>query len=131
MTTGPWRPIFLHTYKSRITDLRVRADVSESLDTVINVSLAFSSSGGAASIALKDHAGKVVKQADARLEDGKAQVEFRGAKGEFDLWYPVGYGKQPIYTVEVRVADEVCMTWGPDERGDTLTYLTERECPRL
>ena len=112
MTTGPWRPISLHTYKGRITDLRVRTEISESLDTSIDIGITFSFTRGEASIVLKDDGGNVVRKAVTQLEGGKAHTKFMGTKGEFHLWYPVGYGKQPIYTAEVQVADEVCMSWG-------------------
>lgn len=110
MTTGPWRAISLQTYDVRITDFRVQTEVSESLDTVIKVSIDTSSPTGRTVVALKNQKGQVVRQSDAlKPKDGKAEVAFSGAKGEFDLWYPVGYGKQPIYTVEAQITDEVCI----------------------
>ena len=108
MTAGPWRPISLHTYNTRITDLRIQAEVSESLDANIKVSLKVSSLTGQTAIALKDQTGLVVRKSDSlNIRDGETEVDFKGAKGDFDLWYPVGYGKQPIYTVQVQVTDEV------------------------
>lgn len=110
MTTGPWRAISLQTYDVRITDFRVQTEVSESLDAVIKVFIDTSSPTGRTVVALKNQKGQVVRQSDAlKLKDGKVEVAFSGAKGEFDLWYPVGYGKQPIYTVEAQITDEVCI----------------------
>jgi beta-mannosidase len=66
------------------------------------------------SVVLKSSAGAVVKKAaDVKFKDGRGVVQFELAKGEVDLWYPVGYGKQVLYTVEVQVADQVSniFTW--------------------
>ncbi|KAF8528704.1 glycoside hydrolase family 2 protein [Gautieria morchelliformis] len=107
MTCGPWRPISLHTYTVRITDLRVQTQVSESLDADIKVSLHVSTLTGWTSVTLRDKTGQVVREVDSVvINDGKAEVQFEGAKGEFELWYPVGYGKQPMYSVQVQVTDE-------------------------
>jgi beta-mannosidase len=107
MTMGPWRPISLHTYKARVTDLRVQTDVSETLDTTISVSVVVSYPTGTASISLKDQHGTIVHNVHLPVRNGEVLTQFKGAKGEFDLWYPVGYGKQPIYTLEVTIYDEV------------------------
>jgi beta-mannosidase len=110
MTTGPWRPISLQTYDVRITDLRVQTEVPESLDVAIKVSVEVSSPTSQTVVALKDQKGKIVRQSDLlKVKDGKAEVVFSGSKGEFDLWYPVGYGKQPMYTVEAQAINKVCI----------------------
>lgn len=108
MTTGPWRPIALQTYDARITDLRVQTQVSELLDVVVKVSLDISSPVGQTIVVLKDTRGQVVRQSDSlSIANGNATVVFEGAKDEFDLWYPVGYGKQPMYVVQVYLTDKV------------------------
>lgn len=130
MTTGPWRPISLHTYDTRITDLRVQTDVSESLDVAIRVSLRVSSPTGQAVVVLKDQTSQVVRKSGAlNIQDGEAEVDFRGAKGDFDLWYPVGYGKQPMYTVQVEVTDEVRMMMQSVE-APRAYHRVEGECLR-
>ncbi|KAF8529175.1 glycoside hydrolase family 2 protein [Hysterangium stoloniferum] len=106
MTMGPWRPVFLHTYKARITDLRIQVDVSETLDTTISISIVVTYPTGICSISIKDQHGVIVRNADLPVRDGEVLTQFNSAKGEFDLWYPVGYGKQPLYTVEVVINDE-------------------------
>ncbi|KAF8591572.1 glycoside hydrolase family 2 protein [Ramaria rubella] len=106
MTIGPWRPILLQTYEARITDLRIQVEVSESLDTVIKVSAQASTLKGKALVVLKDQTGNIIRKVDSSLKNGEAEVEFTDSKAEFELWYPVGYGKQPIYSVEVHITDE-------------------------
>jgi beta-mannosidase len=126
MTCGPWRPISLHTYTVRITDLRVQTHVSESLDADIKVSLHVSSLTGWMSVTIRDKTGQVVREADSLIiNDGKAEVEFEGAKGEFELWYPVGYGKQPMYSVQVQVTDEVCLVMHSTEAPGLIACRPE------
>jgi len=112
---GPWKPVSLQTYTARITDLRISTDVSEAFDVKIKVSVQSSAASGKAEILLKDPKGNVVQKVDSTLTAGKTTAEFKGAKDDFELWYPVGYGKQPIYSVEVHISDDVstdiCQTY--------------------
>ncbi|KAG9093429.1 hypothetical protein FRC06_011531 [Ceratobasidium sp. 370] len=107
-TIGPWRPITLETYAVRLSDVRVRQDVKEDLSAELSVELEVSekASNLSAAVVLKSSAGAVIKTADARVKDGRAVAEIKLAKGDVELWYPVGYGKQALYTVEIQVADE-------------------------
>jgi beta-mannosidase len=129
-TIGPWRPITLETYAVRLSDVRIRQDVKEDLSAELSVDLEVSENSSmwcllcrfselrtlieirfagdlSASVVLKSSAGAVVKSAEVKVKDGKAVAEFKLAKGEVDLWYPVGYGKPALYTVDVQVADQV------------------------
>jgi beta-mannosidase len=99
MTVGPWRPIYLHTYTDRITDFRARTDVSETLSANITVQLETTLKQGSAAISITNSVGAVVREGQAKVADGKAEISFTGKAGEFELWWPVGYGKQPLYTV--------------------------------
>ncbi|CAE6482331.1 unnamed protein product, partial [Rhizoctonia solani] len=109
-TIGPWRPIKLETYAVRLSDVRVRQDVKEDLSAKLSVDLEVSdkSKGDlSAMVVLKSSAGAVIKKAaDLTVKGGQSVAEFELAKGEVDLWYPVGYGKQALYTVEVEVTDK-------------------------
>ncbi|EIN10923.1 glycoside hydrolase family 2 protein [Punctularia strigosozonata HHB-11173 SS5] len=108
MTTGPWRPIFLHTYETRIDDLDIRSKVSPSLDVFLSVDCTLSHDVACtSSVALVDASGnRVIGGSNLTVKNGYARAEFSLSAGTVDLWYPVGYGKQPIYTVEVQIADE-------------------------
>ncbi|KAI6113706.1 glycoside hydrolase family 2 protein [Pisolithus croceorrhizus] len=107
MTVGPWKPIFLHTHDLRIADVDIRCRVSEALDVNITVDLALcEGSPGSASVLLRDPRGKVIRYRDALpVEIGRASTNFHLSSGEAELWYPVHYGKQPLYAVEVAVKD--------------------------
>jgi beta-mannosidase len=97
-------------YHTRISDLYISAQVDESLETdlTIRVTLSPSWSSGFAEILLKDPAGQVVtSQTNILVNGGFAQTAFHFKKGDIQLWYPVGYGEQPLYDVEVKVMNDV------------------------
>ncbi|KAG8980228.1 hypothetical protein FRB93_009335 [Tulasnella sp. JGI-2019a] len=107
LTTGPWKPVYLQSYTSRLEDLRITSIVEESLDVKIDVDLTLSSDQPAkASIALKDASGKVLKSTEITLEKGSGRGTFEAKAGELELWYPVGYGKPVLHTVDVEVVSE-------------------------
>lgn len=105
MTCGPWRPVRLETYAARVEDLRVDYKVDSSFKKV----------SGSITAVVEGHVGKAVRFS---AEFGGREV-FRGtsnvnsygqAKVEFHvndpkLWYPHGYGDQPLYDVKAAVLD--------------------------
>ncbi|KAJ6484976.1 glycoside hydrolase family 2 protein [Mycena vitilis] len=106
MTTGPWKPISLHSYENRITDLDVRVQVSESLEVNLTAKLFFGKKEGYASFVLKRPDGSVeVSGPKIPTDEGVAEVALMFDSGKLQLWYPVKYGNQPIYTVEVEITD--------------------------
>ncbi|KAJ7667976.1 glycoside hydrolase family 2 protein [Mycena polygramma] len=106
MTTGPWKPISLHSYENRITDLDVRAQVSESLEVNLTAKFLFGKKEGYASFVLKRPDGSVeVSGPKMPTAKGVAQVSLAFDSGKLQLWYPVKYGDQPLYTVEVEITD--------------------------
>jgi beta-mannosidase len=110
LTVGPWRPVSLHSYYTRISDLYISAQVDESLETDLTVRITHSPSGtsGFAEILLKDPAGQVVtSQTNIPVNSGFARAAFQFKKGDIQLWYPVGYGEQALYDVEVKVMNDV------------------------
>ncbi|KAF5322547.1 hypothetical protein D9619_000300 [Psilocybe cf. subviscida] len=122
MTVGPWKPILLETYQNRITDLDIRTDVSESLDASVSATVSVAETnakyvsfvvhGPDGSI----HAG-VSDDKIAVTDQGSATFNAKLEANEIRLWYPVGYGEQPLYTVEVQLLDE---------NGSVLDKKTEK-----
>lgn len=103
-TSGPWRPVRLETYHSRIADLRI--------DYELDSNLKYAS--GTITGKVEGLSGKAVAFV-AQIEDnvvfkGSADVDSNGvAKVEFHvnepkLWYPHGYGAQPLYKVTATVS---------------------------
>ena len=109
MAVGPWKPVKLHCYVTKISELDIRSQVSEALAVNVTVDVLFSGNSPVlASVVLRDpHGVKIVDEPKIKVESGYSRVEFGFAPGNLELWYPVGYGKQPLYTVEVEVTNEV------------------------
>ena len=113
MTVGPWRPVYLHSYNTRISDLHTSALVDESLDAdlIVRIALSPSETWTTAEVSLKDPAGSesriITSQSNINLDNGAARIVFHFKNGEVKLWYPVGYGEQPLYEVQVRIYDNV------------------------
>jgi len=108
MTAGPWKPITLETYQARISDVDIRAKVSEDLSANLEVNFTLSRDDHSiASVNLKGPDGSsVAGQNSIRIQQSEAKAQFKLSAGTYELWYPVGYGKQPQYTVEIEVTDE-------------------------
>ncbi|MBE3046050.1 glycoside hydrolase family 2 protein, partial [Candidatus Bathyarchaeota archaeon] len=113
MTCGPWRPISLEVYDSRVEDLWVdtEVDVAAKKATVV----AHAKTEGAASkirfdITL-DGATVASQTVDAAAgTEAKATFEITDAK----LWYPVRYGPQTLYTISATLL-------ASEEEVDTLS----------
>ncbi len=116
MTVGPWKSIRLHTYDVSVQDVDIRSVVSPKLDVDLTVTvdvqsdLSLQTSNYSMKTTLKNPDGTVrLEGASVRFSDSVAQSEFHFSSSEpLELWYPVGYGKQPIYSVEVEVSDSAC-----------------------
>lgn len=109
MTVGPWRPISLNTYSTKISDIDIRSKVSERLDVNLTVDFSLSDKSPClASVVLKNPQGdQIALESEMKTTFGHSRAEFGFSAGTLDLWYPVGYGKQPIYTVEISLLNEV------------------------
>ncbi|KAL4267421.1 Beta-mannosidase glycosyl hydrolase [Pleurotus pulmonarius] len=113
MTVGPWKSIRLHTYDVSVQDVDIRSVVSPKLDVDLTVTvdvqsdLSLQISNYSMKTTLKNPDGTVrLEGASVRFSDSVAQSEFHFSSSEpLELWYPVGYGKQPIYSVEVEISD--------------------------
>ncbi|KAH6914948.1 beta-mannosidase [Coprinopsis sp. MPI-PUGE-AT-0042] len=108
MTTGPWKPIYLHTYSARIEGVDIRVDVAETLEVNLSAKV-FASDGfdGDVGLTLLKPNGDICKK-DTVSCQGSSNATYVQAfsAGELDLWYPVGYGAQPLYTVVAELLDE-------------------------
>jgi beta-mannosidase len=97
-TCGPWRSVRLETYQSRISDLRVDYTLDQSLKSVKGTITAKVEGPSAEAVAFEVHIGdELVFNESAKVSDGVAKVEFHVKEPK--LWYPHGYGQQPLYKV--------------------------------
>ncbi|KAI0824742.1 glycoside hydrolase family 2 protein [Trametes gibbosa] len=108
MTVGPWKPIRLETYSTRISDVDIRERLDAQLTTVaIDISFELSKSGRYFSaVHIYDSEGDmIIGQGNIPITSERAEAHFK-LSGNLDLWYPVGYGKQPMYSAEIKISDK-------------------------
>jgi beta-mannosidase len=97
MTCGPWRPINLEIFSSRISDLYFTTDVDESLDSAEFIAKA-DVEGTATEVSFVISLGsEKVASKTVKVVKGHATHSFEIDDPE--LWYPIRYGKQPLYTI--------------------------------
>ncbi|KAH7406878.1 glycoside hydrolase superfamily [Phaeosphaeria sp. MPI-PUGE-AT-0046c] len=97
-TCGPWREVRLETYQTRIQDLRVDYKLNDSLKIVQGTISARIEGHSAQSVDFAVYDGdQMVFKESANISKGTAQVEFHVNNPK--LWYPHGYGDQPLYQV--------------------------------
>ncbi|KAI9824629.1 MAG: hypothetical protein M1832_001719 [Thelocarpon impressellum] len=125
MTCGPWRPVSLEVFSARIADLHCTTDVEESLksaEVVANADIEGPASAVKFAISQDD---RVVAVETVLVDRGVATASFRTRDPK--LWYPAGYGAQPLYTLAATLLsddDEV------DERVKRFGIRTARVVQR-
>ncbi|KAL9600938.1 MAG: hypothetical protein Q9219_002873 [cf. Caloplaca sp. 3 TL-2023] len=101
LTCGPWRPITLEFYTSRIADLYFKTQVDASLDWA-ELSVTCEIEGHAAVVKFEVlYEGKQIAYETVEVVDGAASTVFRTQKPE--LWYPARYGGQPLYDLKATI----------------------------
>jgi beta-mannosidase len=103
VTSGVWRPVHLEAWdKARIADFAIRQrDVSTEvahLDAEVEIEAA-NSSGGPASVMVKylDEGKAVTLARRVDLHAGRNVIDLPIEIQRPKLWYPAGYGEQPLY----------------------------------
>ena len=97
MTCGPWRPINLEIFSSRISDLYFTSSVDKSLQSAELVAKA-DIEGTATDVKfILTLDGKEIASAAVKASRGHATHNFRITNPS--LWYPIRYGEQPLYTL--------------------------------
>ncbi|KAI9730755.1 MAG: Beta-mannosidase B [Cirrosporium novae-zelandiae] len=95
MTCGPWKPILLEVYTSRISDLCFTTDVDKSLESARVVTKADIEGEGDTvtfELTLDD---QTVESQTVNISGGLATTTFDIQHPK--LWYPAKYGQQPLY----------------------------------
>jgi beta-mannosidase len=101
MTCGPWRPINLEIYESRISDLYFTTSVDKSLksaEIVVKADIEGSATQVKFDITMD---GKLVDSQIVAVDKEHATATFQNTQPE--LWYPKRYGKQPLYTLTASI----------------------------
>ncbi|KAK6383096.1 hypothetical protein LTS17_003766 [Exophiala oligosperma] len=102
MTAGPWKPVRLEIYQSRITDVWTTYELSDNLHVL----------QGTVHSQIQGHADVVrfrlfldnetlFETEAAPSADGQVKVDITLDNPR--LWYPIGYGSQPLYTLIVEI----------------------------
>ena len=113
VTCGPWKPIRLERYLTRIEDLKVDVDLRDGLseaDVTVEAVTSPSSLLHSTEVELRDPKGQVL----AAEKTQGSSASFRIANPE--LWYPHTHGDQPLYQIKVTVRSQT---------GDILDSKTQ------
>ncbi len=99
LTAGPWRGVRVEAYAGRIAALQAVAALSDDMaSATIAVTIQAAGHAERARVSVALVGGGQVGSAEAAIADGTAQLSFLLEAPE--LWYPNGYGAQPLYRVE-------------------------------
>ncbi|KAI1789937.1 glycoside hydrolase [Ganoderma leucocontextum] len=108
MTCGPYRAVSLVTYTARIEAAKTRAIVSAapSLSPSFKVDLAISGDASVVrgvKVVLRELDGAVVREEKVQQSGSANLVDVVSwdLKDKVQLWWPVGYGSQTLYRVEI------------------------------
>ena len=103
MTCGPWRPIHLEVFASRIVDVSTRVNLTDNLQTAyIDLRAEIEGEYETVLFDISLEGEDVVRQTVSASND-TARVVFRTNNPA--LWYPRGYGKQSLYVMVVTIFD--------------------------
>ena len=101
LTCGPWRPIHIEIYHSRISDLYFRTSVDKSLKSAEVVAMADIEGEGEEVRFEISLDGKILGTETVKIADGFATATFKNNCPK--LWYPHTYGKQPLYILKAEL----------------------------
>ncbi|KAI0885015.1 glycoside hydrolase family 2 protein [Annulohypoxylon maeteangense] len=100
MTAGPWRPVYLEQYVSKIDDVWAQYEVSKDLKTSSGQIFAKIVGANSKPVNLTISLGGTIiwEKAAAVDNNGLAKADFQVDNPE--LWYPHGYGSQVLYELK-------------------------------
>jgi beta-mannosidase len=109
MTVGPWKDVNVDSYNVRLSDVRIDTTLSGGKYDQASLKVQIQYTGSPSDdyrveYALKDAQGKVIRS-DALA--GKENLDYKFSNGEVEAWYPIGHGKQPLYSLSVQLKDSV------------------------
>jgi beta-mannosidase len=125
ITSGIWRPVRLEAWdKVRIADLAIRQrDVSKEVAHIEAELEVESANAGAAKVSVEyaDNGNPVTTIKPVSLHAGRNIIDLPLEIRQPKLWYPAGYGDQPLYEFTARVG------LGVQASADGVTMADSRE----
>ena len=112
VTCGPWRPVRLECYRARIVDLYPQLYFDDGMQNV-TVQIDFDIEGTVREAAhavfdiLDSVDGTVIAKGEQLCDKNHCRIQCTLEIAKIKLWWPNGWGDQPLYTVKVELLDEV------------------------
>jgi beta-mannosidase len=102
LVSGPWRPVRRHGWAARIADVHCRTEVDVAAQrATLQVAAEIEGAGQQLSFEMLDPEGRSVATQTVAAGVAQARLDVADAR----LWWPLGLGQQPLYTLVVRVLD--------------------------
>ncbi|KAH7313930.1 family 2 glycosyl hydrolase [Stachybotrys elegans] len=103
LTMGPWKPIYIEQFVSRIDDIWVQYELSEDFTTVSGTIFVLTRGKYTSTVdVIMCLDGNTCFEVECPTNpDGLAQAQFTVESPQ--LWNPAGYGKQTLYTVKAAI----------------------------
>jgi beta-mannosidase len=100
MTAGPFKPVYIEEYDERIEELDVDVEVLPGLDMAILSITAVTTKGSEVCVSMTGPDGEGLVSVPV-LSGQRRKITIENP----NLWFPVGYGKQPLYTATAGLLD--------------------------
>jgi beta-mannosidase len=101
MTCGPWKPIYLEIYESRIKDLSYSINLDETLanaDVTVVADVGYDHKAVSFDISID---GRILEERKAYTHEGVAKTKFHVQNPQ--LWWPFTHGSQPLYVISAKL----------------------------
>jgi beta-mannosidase len=103
MTCGPWKAVYLESFVNRVAELQAVVELDTELrNAKVQVKAEVEGSGDKVIFRLTAPDGGI-QTLEAGVRDGLAEGEF--VVKEPELWWPIGYGAQKLYTLTATTED--------------------------
>jgi len=127
VTCGPWRPVRRDSGAARIADLHCRSEVDALRRTAtLQVAAQLQGAGTRCSFELLDPQGRCVA---SRAVPAAKAVGATLSVTDAQLWWPLGLGAQPLYTLVAQLQDDNGQVLAEDSRRIGLRHLRLVQAP--
>lgn len=108
-SSGPWKPIYLEFYETRIEDAHIVGQVDKNLNANIMVSGSVIGNTSARScpnveVIIKDPSGNLIYNKKVTVSSS-GQFESSFDIVDPKLWFPFTYGSQPLYEISIQAQE--------------------------